>query len=266
MKSNSDSKSITTRTALGQGVRMGVAATTFASFLFVSGCTTRRDPGEAGLASASSSPSAVRSPDSSASGASGASDTIERSPGPAASAATIHSTSAETEPSAAALAETGSSASPPVAVRTSELSNASESIETLVRRAIASIVVASPTELAKCVVTFPEYRDILWPEFEVAKRDARLGLGAERQLSVHWANLRGTTDVALRRILQSLGGKNLELIEVSAPSEVETFDSYQRHKGVVVRLRMPDGSEELQRFFGSIIEHDGKFKLLSLRD
>lgn len=139
-----------------------------------------------------------------------------------------------------------------------ELEDASDSLEALIHRFVRALETRDRAELERTLVTFREYRVLLWPEFPVAKRDG------ERQLPVHWQLLSAQSKKAVDRILIEWGGRPLDIVGIEA-GEVREYDTYRAHRGVVVRLS--DGKEE-RRFgdLGSIIERRGRFKLLNVKD
>jgi hypothetical protein len=153
-------------------------------------------------------------------------------------------------------AEPAAAARPPRAV---ELADASESFEALIRRAVAAAANGDEAALRRSLVTFEEYRDLLWPEFPVAKREG------DRALPVHWRLLSSETSAAVRAMLADLGGRSWTVLEARY-GETRPYGSYEALRQVVVRVADGDGNEHSLGGFGSIIRRSGRFKILNLKD
>jgi hypothetical protein len=68
----------------------------------------------------------------------------------------------------------------------------------------------------------------------------------------------------LMRLLREYGGKPLHVEGYECPGEPVAEGSNRLHDHCTVRLRDGEGRMENVRWFGSIIEREGRFKLMSV--
>jgi hypothetical protein len=137
-------------------------------------------------------------------------------------------------------------------------SGGAASPEELGRKALAAIALKDAAALAALRVTEAEYRDILFPKFPEAQRP-------ENTLKVefHWFLLDSKSKAGIRDAINNYGGKTLTLEGIVVTDGVVDHGTYKIHRKVLLRCRMPNGGTEDLRIFGSIVEMDGQFKVLS---
>jgi|GEM_PF-1732291 len=144
------------------------------------------------------------------------------------------------------------------------LGHASNSVEGLMNEALAAYAAGDTAALRGLLITKEEFDAYLYPEFGVHYPAARDTSAQARDFI--WENHALTADKALRRSLRELGGRRMDLIAVSFGEAAKTFPSYILHEGTEVKVRLEDGGEADLLAFGSIVEMDGVYKLLSYRD
>jgi len=219
-------------------VPLACGATLFA----LDGCAPRSDAGLA--ASPASTGERAPSPGAQSPGA--------QSPEPSASSA---ETAAATENTAASSGV----ARPDAASRI--LVNGQASFDDVALVALRALHENDSTALLGLLVTREEYLELLFPEFEAAKRRSN------KPPELHWQLLRGRSLVGIRRAIRDWGGRDFELLEARATGGIEPHDTYRFHKTIELDVRdRATGTPATLGFTGSILELDGQFKLLSYRD
>jgi hypothetical protein len=114
--------------------------------------------------------------------------------------------------------------------------------------------------LGRLRVTYPEFRDILWPEFPESR--PATGISADDA----WILMR--TDIASGALygINHYGGMPLEFEALSFETGLIRFTNFNLYKGVRIHVRRPDGGPEILRFVNTIVERDGKWKVYGYRD
>lgn len=113
------------------------------------------------------------------------------------------------------------------------------------------------SKLASLAVTPAEYAWLIYPTSEHVTGP----MAQAPQLA--WYMLSNTSDVGQHRLLDRLGAVDLKVTgSACAPTPVRQGENRIWHDCVVIRAG-DDGREVRQRLFGSIIERDGRWKVLS---
>ncbi len=90
--------------------------------------------------------------------------------------------------------------------------------------------------------------------------------GAERDRDFAWRLLDQKNIKGIRRAMEDYGGRKFSLVKVRFTRPAETFGELVAHKGTEVTVRDSTGAEFVLPIFGSILEDDGRFKLVSIKD
>ena len=80
---------------------------------------------------------------------------------------------------------------------------------------------------------------------------------------VNWLLLQQNSLKGEARLLRHFGGRRLDVVDYRCGVEKEEGEN-RIHEQCTLKLRWDDGGVEDVRLFGSIIERDGRYKLLSL--
>jgi hypothetical protein len=91
-------------------------------------------------------------------------------------------------------------------------------------------------------------------------------LGVERDMGMAWYLLDQRSTKGIRRALDDYGGQRFSLVKVRFTKPEEKFGYLVAHKGTEVTVRDSTGAEFVLPIFGSILEDNGRFKLVSIRD
>jgi hypothetical protein len=142
------------------------------------------------------------------------------------------------------------------------LVHARSSLDEVALAALAALERKDAAALQDLRITKREYVELLFPEFPMA-RDPRNTVTPE----FAWFLLDSKSRSGLNEALQDHGGQRLELLEVIVSEGIEEYDSFRLHKKVKLRVGSPEKDEEaVIRLFGSVVELDGQFKILSYPD
>ncbi len=100
-----------------------------------------------------------------------------------------------------------------------------------------------------------EFREEVWPEMPAAGR-VPAGLA--------WEDLRQKGENNLRRVLAELAGRRLALEQLSFVGGSTPYRTFVVHRKPRLRLRDLDSGEQIElALFGSILEHERRYKLFS---
>jgi len=142
-------------------------------------------------------------------------------------------------------------------VRVESLAGGAESRTELIERFFHALAARDTAALTQLLVSRSEYGYLYYPTSIYARKPYEL------PPDIAWMlNAEGNTK-ALRRLLARLGGSKLTLsradCRTSTVSGADTFESDCR-----VTYRTSDGANHAGKLFNSIMQHDGRWKFLSL--
>ncbi len=139
------------------------------------------------------------------------------------------------------------------------ISGGEDSRDDLARAALDALARRDADALHALRINRAEYEHILWPEFEKTQSER-----STLKWDFHWMLLDSKSNAGVRDSLSDFGGQPLELLEVIPTQGIREYDGFRVHRKVELRVRRTtDGHEEQIRAFGSVIEQDGRFKILS---
>lgn len=78
-----------------------------------------------------------------------------------------------------------------------------------------------------------------------------------------WSQMTGNSEEGLQKVLELFGGKPLAVTGVRCPALPPREGRNLLRQGCVVSLKVGDDSLQADRYFGSIVEREGRFKFLS---
>jgi hypothetical protein len=144
------------------------------------------------------------------------------------------------------------------------LINGAASPDALIREALDALAASDTARLQRLLVTRDEFQNHIYPELGIhypAANDMR----PETRRFI-WENQFMGSTKGLERALRDLGGKHMELLGVSYNEGGMKYASYSIYEGTRAHVRMDDGREALLHVFGSVVEMDGVYKLLTYRE
>jgi hypothetical protein len=137
------------------------------------------------------------------------------------------------------------------------LETEARSRDALIRAVVSALQASDTARLAALAVSPSEYAWLLYPTSEHASGP----MAQAPQLA--WYMLSNTSEVGLRRALDRLGGRDLRVRgHGCAPEPVTQGRNAIWRQCAVVRTDEA-GQEVRQRLFGSLVERDGRWKVLS---
>lgn len=102
-----------------------------------------------------------------------------------------------------------------------------------------------------------EFRDLVWPKLPASRPERNL------PLDYVWKDLFAKSDANLRGRLAGWQDRGFIVISLEFKGVVEDYGTFTVHRETELRLRDRDGKEQTGRLFGSIIEHQRRFKVFS---
>ncbi len=139
------------------------------------------------------------------------------------------------------------------------LAGGSPDLESLGSRFATAVLAADTAELGRMVLSRSEFAYLYFPTSPFSRPPMR------QDPAVTWFLIQQNSVKGITRVLRRFGGEadafTYRGIECPEPADVQGDNRIR--SGCVLRVRWPDGTEERVGWFGSIIERDGRFKLMS---
>lgn len=144
------------------------------------------------------------------------------------------------------------------------LTGGKSSIEELVEAGLKGLKEKDTVTLLALMVTPEEYSTIIYPELGKYWSGAR----DRRETIAEWlrTNHFGSAEKGLRRSLRDFGGASFKLQNVTFQDSTQNYPSFTIHQQMLVSVADQDNKQRELKIFGSVVEKDGVFKLLSWRE
>lgn len=143
-----------------------------------------------------------------------------------------------------------------ISERPDTLRHASPSMEHLVARWAAAVQSRDSAALNAMVIDRAEFAWLYFPT-------ARLALPPyDMPPALLWEQVLANSDAGARTVLERLGGRVLVVRSMRCPKSAEAEGANLVRQDCLVRLRSASDTLPEARYFGSIIERDGRFKFL----
>jgi hypothetical protein len=130
------------------------------------------------------------------------------------------------------------------------------STEELARAVVGALNDADKETLHTLRAGREEYVNILYPAFPKTAFDADFA----------WNNLNRKCVVGVDKWVRRFGSRNLDFVGIRFERPTETYEGLRLHRGTVLTVRVPDGETRDLKILGSVVEREGRFKLLSYDD
>jgi len=140
------------------------------------------------------------------------------------------------------------------------LTYASASPEDACRRVLAALAAEDAATLDSLRLTRFEHDSILVPQLPIAQNPETTDLMFAGYLHQQ-NNVKG-----VRRALADYGGLQLHLVEVKFTEPENRYGTLIVHRGTRVLVSDPSGTEFELPIFGSMLEDNGNYKLVSIQD
>lgn len=129
--------------------------------------------------------------------------------------------------------------------------------EAVTRAALQALAARDVEGLGRLALDETEFRRLVWPRLPSSRPERNL------DVAYAWGDLHQKSTGYLRSVVAARGGDRLELVDVRFDGETTDFGTFRVHRRARVRVRAPRGQLLDGRFFGSIIEAGGRFKIFS---
>lgn len=136
------------------------------------------------------------------------------------------------------------------------LRHASPSIDALAKRLAKAIASRDTAALVAMTIDRAEFAWLYYPGSKLSKPPY------EAPPQLLWGQLLASSDEGARKLLDRLGGKKLTIDAVTCPTPSDTTEVSVVYSECHVRARVAGAKAADNRLFGSIVEHQGRFKFL----
>ncbi len=140
--------------------------------------------------------------------------------------------------------------------RPDSLRHAGASMNVLVQRWGRAVAGRDTAALNAMTINRAEFAWIYYPGSKLSKPPY------EAPPQLLWAQILANSDGGARQLIQRFGGSRFDVLSVSCPPASDTTVSSRVYTDCRVRVRVADGVVPEDRLFGSIVEHQGRFKFL----
>lgn len=140
------------------------------------------------------------------------------------------------------------------------LANASNSREALVRRFMDALSETDSTELRRMSLQPREFADLIYPESPYTHRPY------QQSPALVWYQISNGSTSGYTRLLRRLAGQPLRYVDSSCDPKPDRQGRNVIWTHCIVRIAGPSGDPTPHRLFGSIIERDGAYKIVSYRN
>ena len=142
---------------------------------------------------------------------------------------------------------------PPVAT----LASASDGREALVERFVAAVAAADTADIRAMTMSAAEFGWLYYPTSPYTRPPTRQGAPL-----VWFLHMEGSRK-GITRVLRRFGDQPLRLVDHACDAEPVVEGDNRLWTGCRLRVALPTGETVEHRFFGSILERGGRFKIFS---
>jgi hypothetical protein len=140
------------------------------------------------------------------------------------------------------------------------LAHASAAREALMRRVVRDVTKADSADLAAAAVTPREFIDLVYPSSPYTHPPY------EQPPDLVWMQIADPSAAGYRRLLARRGGQTFAYISHACSGKPERQGRNTLYLDCLIVVRDSAREDIKQRWFGTIIERDGRFKILSYRN
>ncbi|MBW1854714.1 MAG: hypothetical protein JRJ00_08565 [Deltaproteobacteria bacterium] len=138
------------------------------------------------------------------------------------------------------------------------LSNTCTSVEEIGKQVLEAIRQNDAERLEAMAITEEEYRRYIWPQSPVSKIKKW-----QEHYDFVWKQQHSRSSHSLRSMLTRYGGRKYKLVRVRFDDETTEHNIYKAHRDARLIVTKSDGKEVELNLFGSIVEMNGQFKIMS---
>jgi hypothetical protein len=137
------------------------------------------------------------------------------------------------------------------------LTGGSPSREALVKRFVRALAANDTADLQAMAVHGREFADLYYPESPYTHAPYR------QSPALAWSLIQNPSASGLTRLVRRLGGRPITYLGHACDPKVVHEGRNARYAGCLIHLVDERGDTVTRRYFGSILERDGRFKFLS---
>jgi hypothetical protein len=137
------------------------------------------------------------------------------------------------------------------------LTGGSPSREALVKRFVRALAANDTADLQAMAVHGREFADLYYPESPYTHAPYR------QAPALAWSLIQNPSTSGLTRLVRRLGGRPMTYLGHACDPKVVHEGRNVRYSGCLIHLVDERGDTVTKRYFGSILERDGRFKFLS---
>jgi len=142
-----------------------------------------------------------------------------------------------------------------------ELTGGASSIDSLMILFVDGLNRRDSLLLSEIVISEYEHNELLLPEFHLHYPAA-----TKENQDVIWTNLSNRTLKGFLYLMGNMTGKSFKYETVKFEDPVENYETYSIHTNSVITLSDSIGIKRNLKLFGSVVEKNGRFKLLSYKE
>ncbi|AMW05314.1 hypothetical protein [Gemmatimonas phototrophica] len=136
------------------------------------------------------------------------------------------------------------------------LRNAATSRDALIRQFLRAVSASDTLTLNQLVLDRSEFAYLYYPHAAISQPPY------EAPPQLLWGQILMSTNDGLPRVLARAAGQSLDLSRVTCADSIATEGPNRLHEKCALTLRIGKGSAIETRWFGTIVERDGRFKFL----
>jgi hypothetical protein len=140
------------------------------------------------------------------------------------------------------------------------LAHASASRDELVRRIVRDVARGDSADLVATAVTPREFIDLVYPSSPYTHPPYR------ESPSIVWMQIANPSNSGYLRLYRRLGGQAFQYESHTCDAKPDRQGKNTLWLGCTIRVLNPQHETTTQRWFGTIIERDGRFKVMSFRN
>lgn len=142
-----------------------------------------------------------------------------------------------------------------------ELTGGASSIDSLMILFVDGLNRRDSTLLSKLLISEYEHNELLLPEFYL-----HYPAVTKENQDVIWTNLSNRTLKGFLYLMGNMTGKSFRYETVIFEDPVEEYKTYSIHTNSIITLSDSTGKKRDLKLFGSVVEKNGRFKLLSYKE
>ena len=136
------------------------------------------------------------------------------------------------------------------------LTDGARSLDALTDAFAAAVMAQDTAAMHTLRVTEREHTELLWPEFPASRNNYSAEFA--------WENLDRSSVKDAARIADDHGGAPRRVVATECRRGVTEYDTFRIHGDCWVVWAAPDDGRDTVKLFGSIVEMDGRYKVVGI--